>query len=106
MLPTSSVQSILKRIKGDICALPQHNVVEFVLFGSAVKNAQPRDIDIALIVEDKTDLFEFTRAISPIVAAQTAASGLLISCFPIRREKYLRTSSQFVSNVQSHGRKF
>lgn len=99
------LNGLLLRIKSDIQAV-SHHVLEFILFGSATYSDHAHDVDIALIVPDETDLFEFCRAISPIVASHTADAGVLISCFPVRVSRYNGNSSQFLANVSKYGRSF
>jgi predicted nucleotidyltransferase len=105
MTPKLAVDPVLARIKSNILAVA-HEVVEFILFGSAARDGHPRDIDVALIVPDKTDLFAFAQAISPIIASYTAELGILINCFPVQAHRYYGLRSQFLSNIHTHGRKF
>src|SRR5262245_37736349 len=99
------IDLILVQMKRDILALVPE-VLEFILFGSAARDERPRDIDVVLVVANDTDLFEISRTISPIVASHVAKSATLISCFPIKAQRYRTLSSQFLSNVHAYGRKF
>lgn len=105
MPPRQGIDPILGQLKSDVLA-ERREVLEFILFGSAAQDECPRDIDIALIVPDHTNIFKFARAISEIAAAHTAELGILISCFPIQAKRYSSSSSQYLSNIHAHGRKF
>ena len=105
MRSNTTVELLLRQIKNDIGSLKKE-IFKFVLYGSAAHSENPRDIDIALIVSDNTDLYELSHAISPIIALYTLRSGILITCFPIWISRYNKSGSQFIANVGAHGREF
>jgi predicted nucleotidyltransferase len=106
MVLPSSLEKPLLTLKEKVIALSDRRAVTFILFGSAATSGTAKDVDVAIIVNDRTDLFEFVRLISPAVVEQTMLSGRLVTCFPITEKNYARTASQFVANVKAHGLEF
>jgi predicted nucleotidyltransferase len=93
-------------LKADIVELVGVSARDFILFGSAVASEGAGDIDVAIVVDDGTDLFEFVELIAPVMACHSNSFGRLVSCFPITETAYSKTLSQFVANVKAHGRNF
>lgn len=106
MIPPSSLMKALHDFKRDVLAQSNPKPLAFVLFGSAGEGETMSDVDIAIVVQDTTDLFEFVRLISPIVAQHTLSCGRLLSCFPITQANYSKRRSQFFANVKAHGSEF
>jgi len=74
-----------------------------LLHGSAVRSADPGDVDLAMIVRDGTDRFEVVRAIAGLLADCSVATGVLHTCFPIEQEAWSSEASQYVRNVLADG---
>lgn len=101
---SASIETLLQTLKQQILAcIGEGHAVAFILYGSTVTAENPRDVDIAIVLEDATDPIAFIRAISPIVANSMKSSGRSISCFPLSELSYRNSASQFVANVRNHG---
>jgi len=84
----------------------QPPIKKFVVFGSAISSNTPNDLDIALIVEDGTDIFSFTKRIAEIVSNLVVQNNLFINVVPISKSDYSQSKSQFIQNVRDHGKLF
>ncbi len=85
----NNLKIILQNVKKEITQLYKANIIKFFLVGSAIEiERNPRELDIVVIVKDTSNLYDFVRNISPILANLTKNTGILVSCFPIYEKDF------------------
>ena len=97
--------SILKDIKNNI---HEHcTPIKFIIIGSNKDGIiNKTDLDIIIIVEDKTNLTHIIKNISPSIKKLIVKYNFYISVYPIKEMHYKKQKSEFIHNIHQTGIEF
>jgi uncharacterized protein len=100
-----ALQSILSRLKQDLCGIYGHRLIHLTLFGSQARgDAKPgSDIDVLVVLKQPVNPGEEIKRTGRVVAELSLHNDVVISCLFMDEVHYTSRNSALLRNIRKEG---